>query len=534
MKHKVGTAAVTFIGAFALAILAGIFPMGENSRIVEADSHKLQFSYDAERETPQTEVDPLEATKAYVDEAIAAYRADPEAALAYYRTKESFVNDPPGLYLLLLKGSTIVVNGAFPAAENTDISWRHDPLGNKYGVKLVAADEDGTAVEYLIPVSSQNYTFRKKTAWAIRANVPDIDNPNNEVSLVFSAGWLDLEEDVETTFTKAQKAVSAAIEARARIQAETAIPTIDHYKTADSIDGEFYVWIAYGTGRIIADATMPELVGMNVADAYPEVGAEILAVQPLTERWISHMWQNPATGQVELKHTYVTRFFGIYIVSGYYDDATDTEPCVTAIDGAGTYTGSWDDDDCLSQNRPRGKGGQAGADYYARFFTLTLKQASDVTINLTSDKDTYLYLLEGSGRDGATEDENDDITSGVHNSHIAAPSLDAGTYTIEATTYEPKIDGNFTLVVEIESAEPPTPTPPAAEYTTISSGSNHICAIATDGSIMCWGNEDGDSHGQVADRPTSGSFTQISSGENHTCALREDGAVLCWGSIELP
>ncbi|MCY4581063.1 MAG: RCC1 domain-containing protein, partial [Chloroflexi bacterium] len=77
---------------------------------------------------------------------------------------------------------------------------------------------------------------------------------------------------------------------------------------------------------------------------------------------------------------------------------------------------------------------------------------------------------------------------------------------------------------------PPEPEP-GMRYTAISSGANHVCAIATDGSIMCWGDND---YGQVSDRPTSGSFTQISSGDNHTCALRNDGAVICWGSIDVP
>ena len=59
---------------------------------------------------------------------------------------------------------------------------------------------------------------------------------------------------------------------------------------------------------------MPELEGTNIAEAYPpEVAQDILGVQTLETRWVSHMWPNPETGQEELKHTYVTRFFGFYI-----------------------------------------------------------------------------------------------------------------------------------------------------------------------------------------------------------------------------
>ena len=161
-----------------------------------------------------------------------------------------------------------------------------------------------------------------------------------------------------------------------------------------------------------------------------------------------------------------------------------------------------------------------------------LDEAARVTIRLTSDKDTFLYLMEGMASDGNVVAYNDDISSGNRNSLIENYPLDAGTYTIEASTYDPDTSGNFTLDVDIDvTGEPPVPPPVDVKYIAISSGADHVCAIAEDGSIMCWGD---DSHGQVSDKPTSGSFIQISSGDNHTCALRDDGAVICWGSFDVP
>ena len=224
------------------------------------------------------------------------------------------------------------------------------------------------------------------------------------------------------------------------------------------------------------------------------------------------------------------------------DDVEDVTPptvdtCVQTIGGEGTYDGSWDDT-CLSENRPQDSddGGQAGSDYYARFYTFTLGESAEVTINLSSDDvppvDTFLYLMEGSGSDGMVEEENDDISPGNRNSRIEEKFLGAGTYTIEATTYGAEETGDFTLVVDIDViGEPPEPPAPDVTYIAISSGADHVCAIATDGSVTCWGD---DSHGQVSERPTRGSFTQISSGDDHTCALREDGAVICWGSFDVP
>jgi hypothetical protein len=232
-----------------------------------------------------------------------------------------------------------------------------------------------------------------------------------------------------------------------------------------------------------------------------------------------------------------------------------TETCIETIDGSTTVDAVWDTS-CLSD-----KPSEQGGDRYARFYTFSLDYAARVSISLTSDEDTHLYLLKGAGRSGEAVDENDDIDREAenYNSHIEV-DLDAGAYTIEATTYYPEMKGDFKLEVIIESeaeptatptppptpeptppptpeptaeAEPtvtPTREPPSNRYVAINSGANHVCALAADGSIMCWGD---DSEGQVSGRPASGAFTAISCGDNHTCALRDDGAVICWGSLSM-
>ena len=80
--------------------------------------------------------------------------------------------------------------------------------------------------------------------------------------------------------------------------------------------------------------------------------------------------------------------------------APDPEPepadtCVQSVGADGMVEGSWDDT-CLSEkNAPGGAG-----DRYARFYTFTLTEATDIVINLSSDEDTYLYLLDGHGKGG--------------------------------------------------------------------------------------------------------------------------------------
>ena len=104
--------------------------------------------------------------------------------------------------------------------------------------------------------------------------------------------------------------------------------------------------------------------------------------------------------------------------------------------------------DCVSTNRPGS---------YARFFTLTLHHPFNVSINLTAEQDTYLYLMGGIGADGIVLDENNDYES--TNSRIQAP-LHPGNYTIEATTHDAGATGLLSLEVEVDVLGPP-PTPTA-------------------------------------------------------------------------
>ena len=141
--------------------------------------------------------------------------------------------------------------------------------------------------------------------------------------------------------------------------------------------------------------------------------------------------------------------------------APDPEPepadtCVQSVGADGAIEGFWDDT-CLSEKDAPGGAG----DRYARFFTLTLTEATDIVINLSSDEDTYLYLLEGHGKDGNTLHSNDDIAGGgVNLNSRLSVTLQPGSYTIEATTYRPETTGGLSLTIEgLGQAEETTPEP---------------------------------------------------------------------------
>ena len=128
------------------------------------------------------------------------------------------------------------------------------------------------------------------------------------------------------------------------------------------------------------------------------------------------------------------------------DTDTCTEDLGTLSDTV-SRTGTWAAD-CQSQVPDRG---------YARYYTFILDQDGEATINLTSTVDTYLYLREGSATSGTSLHHNDDIESGNANSRIVA-DLDAGTYTVEATTYAEAATGSFTLSIGSTGTQTPVTT----------------------------------------------------------------------------
>ena len=112
---------------------------------------------------------------------------------------------------------------------------------------------------------------------------------------------------------------------------------------------------------------------------------------------------------------------------------------------AETSVSSVGDYECVSVRRQ---------DRYAQYYRFTLAQDVDVTIDLISEVDTYLYLISGDNPTGEILEENDDRPDdddeGLSNTDSRIRRrLPAGTYAIEATTWDEGETGEFTLNITI-------------------------------------------------------------------------------------
>ena len=123
-------------------------------------------------------------------------------------------------------------------------------------------------------------------------------------------------------------------------------------------------------------------------------------------------------------------------------DRSCVAPVCTAPLGGGSVgsgvlegSGSWESGCVLPAGRRSGNG-----TYYAKHYTFTLTDTARVTIDLTSDENTYLFQPSAHGPDGAKLRHDDDDGGDGYDSRLSDVSLTAGDYTITATTYGPYLD----------------------------------------------------------------------------------------------
>lgn len=103
------------------------------------------------------------------------------------------------------------------------------------------------------------------------------------------------------------------------------------------------------------------------------------------------------------------------------------------------------------------------------------------------------------------------------------------------------IDGELGNSSNIGTTAPnPTPTQIAGTWTSIATNWTHTCGTKSDGSTWCWGLNDLGQLGNSANNNTrspistpmqvAGTWAGLTVGGRHTCALGSDGTAWCWGN----
>ena len=169
--------------------------------------------------------------------------------------------------------------------------------------------------------------------------------------------------------------------------------------------------------------------------------------------------------------------------AGNYSLTVTLEPCVKSlIPAAGELTtvalwfGAWSAESCESQNRT---GDDAAGSWYGDYYSITLTAESQVTIDLISAQDAYLFLLSGVGVLGSVLYADNDSGTDTH-ARISA-TLPAGSYTIEATTHPPATTGSYRLWVTVNPTTTTTTTTTSSTTTTTTTTPSTSTTSTTEG-----------------------------------------------------
>ena len=124
-------------------------------------------------------------------------------------------------------------------------------------------------------------------------------------------------KDGPEAYTKAF--VERAIE---RYERDGMQATIDYFNTAESVDGEWYVFIVDQDGLTIAHHNSKfrgRAPSLRVDATGYFYGDELLGA---TEegRWVDYVLINPETGKDQQKHTWVKRHDGLLFATGWYEE----------------------------------------------------------------------------------------------------------------------------------------------------------------------------------------------------------------------
>ena len=249
------------------------------------------------------EDDPSTYARSLVDRAITRYSAEgSDATIDYYNTPES-VDGQWYVFILQADDLRTLANGARPELVNIDPPERIDATGYAYGEAFATVTDEGRLVSYVF-VNPATDALESKHTWLMEHD-----------GLLFGSGWYT--EPAEYTKYLVNGAIS-------RYKSDGRDATIAYYNTADSVDGQWYIYIVDEDDLVLSHAPSPSLVGTtDIKDLVGPDGYEWgkeLAKATQAGHWVEYAWVNPATDAEETKRSWVIRHDGLIFGSGYYGE----------------------------------------------------------------------------------------------------------------------------------------------------------------------------------------------------------------------
>ena len=252
---------------------------------------------------------PAEYTKFFVNNAISRYETEGlEATLAHYSQVES-IDDQWYVFIVDEEGTVISHFSSLVLGENLNGPLGTDAEGYNFGPQMLAASEDGAWVTYVYnnPASDnvgEDYlgALQLKNAWVVRHD-----------GLLFGSGWyVEADEFTKSlVFAAVNKFRSEGLEATiAYFTGPESVysglaATIEYYNSAETVDGEWFAFIADGSGTIV-DHYDKTLVGTDLSDLLGEETSEI----PAEGRWLTN----------ESVRVWLVGYDGMTFGSGWHND----------------------------------------------------------------------------------------------------------------------------------------------------------------------------------------------------------------------
>ncbi len=246
-------------------------------------------------------------TQAFVQQAINLYNAvGLEETVTYYNTPES-IDGQWYIFIYDIGDDSLLTHAAIPDLIGKPASAAVGPNNYPAGEAVFAvADEDGEWFSYSYTNPDTGATERKHS-WMV---VYD--------GLVFGSGWYEPGPRKSDNPAYTKDFVERAIGLYEAVGRDV---TVAYYKTKESIDGQWYVFIVDEDGYTIShhnEMFLGRDPALRVDSTGYFYGDDLLSATE-SGRWVDYVLLNPETGGERQKHTWAVRHDGLIFASGWYE-----------------------------------------------------------------------------------------------------------------------------------------------------------------------------------------------------------------------